>query len=111
MSESKDPGTQAVDTIYLKPPMATDRLPPLFANNVRVMGTFDAMVLHLYFVSPTRLLGASDGNPQPGVKIDGNIATIEEEPVARVALPISAAMELALLIFKNLVEGGPQLEG
>jgi hypothetical protein len=101
---------QVVDKIYLKPPLEIDRQPPPMANNVRIIGGADSMTLHLYFVSPTQFTNMVEGRPQPGVERHGNIVTIESVPVARVALPISTAVEVAVLIIKNLVEGTPQLQ-
>lgn len=96
-------------SIYITPPPATDATPPAFANQVRVIGGADAMVVHLYFVSATQVASASEGRAAPGVRKEGNTIYVESEPVARIALPLSTAAELAMLIIKNVAEGTPRL--
>lgn len=95
--------------ILIKPPPEIDATPPAFANQVRVLGGTDAMIVHLYFVSPTRLLGVEEGHPQPGVRKEKGNIVIETEPVARVSIPLTTAAELATLIIKTAVESAPSL--
>lgn len=103
-------GRPELETVILKPPDEIDRTPPPMANDVRVLGGADAMTIHLYYVSPTRLTGAFEGKPlAPGVTIHQNMLIVESEPVARVALPVTVAARLAALIVKTIAEGAPSM--
>jgi hypothetical protein len=109
MTDKNQP--KEITTIYLKPPVATDASSPPYANNIRVIGGADGLIVHCYYISSTRLFGAPEGHPQPGVSIvgDGTTAMIEAEPVARVAMSVTTAAELAFLLIKNIVEGAPEI--
>lgn len=114
MVMSKHPSNRPppqIDTIVLRPPKDTEDTPPPFANNVRVIGSADAMTVHLYFVSPTRLVDALEKRVSPGLTVRGNVLTIETEPVARVALPVSTATELALSIMTTIAENASEFQG
>jgi hypothetical protein len=95
-------------TVFIIPPEETDRKAPPFANEVRVIGVPDAMTLHMYYVSATQAYGVPEGPERTGVRRTEKSIVIESEPVARVALPITTAAELALLILRN-VANSPEM--
>jgi hypothetical protein len=97
--------------LYLRAPAEVDATPPELANHVRVLQqSDDTVMLQAYFVSPGSVHEAANGWSIPGIRIDGNTAYVERTPAARVALPISVAAELAVLLLKNVAAmGSPDL--
>ena len=66
--------------------------------------------MQAYFVSPGAVHEAANGWSIPGIRIEGDTAYVERSPAARVALPVSVAAELAVLLLKNVVAmGSPDL--
>jgi hypothetical protein len=97
--------------LYLRAPAELDATPPGLANQVRVLQqSQDTVTLQAYFVSPGSVHEAANGWSIPGIRIDGDTAYVERSPAARVALPISVAAELAVLLLKNVAAmGSPDL--
>ena len=112
MTKSNKPERAPIEiaNIFLTPPPEIERLAPPLANQVRLYGTLDALVLNLYHVSRNLMLRAADGQPVEGMRLEGSNLHIESPPVARVAIPISTALELVGLIVRQLAQGGPLLQ-
>lgn len=100
-----DPG---VETIYITPPSHAEATAPPFANQVRVIGGADAMVLQFYFVSPGQMLKASLGEQIPNMKRQGNELHVESMPVARVAIPFTVAAALMAALAET-TSGGVEM--
>ena len=97
--------------LYLRAPSELDATPPALANHVRVLQQSpDTVTLQAYFVSPGCVHEAANGWSIPGIRIEGDTAYVERSPAARVALPITVAAELAMLLLKNVAAmGSPDL--
>jgi hypothetical protein len=109
--EPKEKSLPMPPILYLRAPAEIDATAPDLANHVRVLQqSADTVTLQAYFVSPGSVHEAANGWSIPGVRIEGDTAYVERVPVARVALPISVAAELAVLLLKNVVAtGSPDL--
>jgi len=93
--------------LYVRAPDEVDATPPALANQVRVLQqSADTVTLQAYFVSPGSVQEAANGWSIPGVRIEGDTAYVERPPAARVALPVSVAAELAVLLLKNVATMG-----
>jgi hypothetical protein len=93
--------------LYLKPSVDIDATPPPLANHVRVLSNaLDGVTVQAYFVSPTSVEEAANGWTIPGIRIEEDTAYVETTPAARVALPLSVAADLAILILKNVTAMG-----
>src|SRR5262249_43140666 len=87
-------------TLYLRAPDEFDARPPELVNQVRVLQqSGDTVTLQAYFVSPLSIHEVANGREIAGIRIDGDTAYVERAPAARVALPISVAADLALLLY------------
>lgn len=95
--------------MHVRPPASTDQVAPPIANQVRVVTTGDAVIIHAYYVNPTAIEAAAEGREQPHIKIEGDTAYVEVEPVARIALPLSVAGDLLGLLARNLAYLGPKV--
>jgi hypothetical protein len=93
--------------LSITPPRETEKTPPPLANQVRVIQSSDALTIHAYFLSPTLMDAVARGEPDTGIRIEGDIAFIEANPAARFALPLTVAVTLAELLISNLVSIGP----
>ena len=59
------------------------------------------MRLEFFYIAPTRLRAALEGRGVEGVDRHGERATVRSEPVARVSLPATVAVELLLRIVET----------
>src|SRR5438445_10598367 len=100
--EPKKNGLPAPPILYIRAPDELDATPPGLANQVRVLQQSpDTVTLQAYFVSPGSVHEAANGWSIPGIRIEEDTAYVERSPTARVALPISVAAELAVLLLRN----------
>lgn len=93
--------------LSITPPREIETSPPPMANQVRVITTADVVTIHAYFMSPTLMDAALSGQPETGIRVEGDIAYIEAVPAARFSLPLTVSVALAELLIKNLQTMGP----
>lgn len=98
-------------TILVLPPKALEDVPPTLANEVRVIGGADSMTLHFYYVDPIRVeLHVAGHSLSPSIERKNDVLMIRSEPLAKIALPTTVAMDMVLRVMKTLAEGAPQIE-
>lgn len=94
------------------PPVGQEDRPPLFVNTVVVTGGADAVVLTLYHVSPNTLTRVF----RPGVskwahvEHGSDVTTVRTEPVARVAIPLTVALDTVIEMFATIIQGIPDIQ-
>lgn len=112
-NQPKHPGQnqpKQIEVVFIKPPKDIDESPPAFANQVRAIGGSDALTLHFYYISPSRIGTILGGGKDDRMSVSGNTLTIESEPVARVAVPLSVVTQLIATLAESLVGGLPELQ-
>lgn len=102
MTTSELTSAPAIEALRILPPAETVDRPPPFATHVRVVGGLDAATLEFFYVAPERLAQALAGTSGQGVEVEGPVATVRSEPVARVVVPLTVSLELVA----QLVEAG-----
>lgn len=98
-----------IDTVFIRPPIQVECTAPSFANEVRVIGGADATTIHFYFVSPARIATVVNGGRDEKITVAGNTMTIEAEPVCRVSIPLTTAVNLLAALSETIVGGVPIL--
>lgn len=86
-------------------------MPPQLSNTVVVSGGTDAVVLTFYYVSSNTVARAFGGlSNWAHVERHGEVATIRNEPVARIALPFSVTLDVLADMVETLVRGAPDVQ-
>ncbi|MFO0762602.1 MAG: hypothetical protein U0359_39545 [Byssovorax sp.] len=107
-----DTPAKSPEFIEIELPAATeDRQAPI-ANFVNVGGGGDVFTLDFFFVPDSKIArilgGKHEGLP---LRVEGETAHLQVEPVARATLPLSAATELAADLFEKIAQKVPELQG
>lgn len=100
-----------ITSLAIRAPLESENTPPALSNYVSVSGATDALILEFFYTSQASRLRALRGEFGGVVEegLDGEVV-VRSEPVARVALPISAAVEMFLDAFRVAVEEAPDLK-
>lgn len=92
-------------------PATEERQAPL-ANFVNVNGSGDVFTLDFFFVPESKIDRILGGKHEGlALRVEGETAHLQAEPVARATLPLSAATELAADLFEKIAQKVPELQG
>ncbi|WP_434042709.1 MULTISPECIES: hypothetical protein [Sorangium] len=93
------------------PPPGKEDVPPQLSNTVVISGGTDALVLTFYYHSPNTLSRAAGSVPKwPHIERAGDLVTVRGEPIARVALPFTVAVDTVVDMVESLVNGAPDVQ-
>ncbi|HZL93673.1 MAG TPA: hypothetical protein VFB99_08515 [Vicinamibacterales bacterium] len=63
-----------------------------------------------YYFTDATITRAVGGQPAAGVERHGETVTVRGEPIARVALPLTVALDMLASIVENVADGIPFLQ-
>lgn len=86
--------------------------PPQLTNTFVVTGGTDTLILTFYHISPNTLTRAfgDEEVKWPNVERHGDLVTIRSEPIARVALPFTVAVDMIAEMVESAIGGVPELQ-
>lgn len=99
-----------VGRLEFAPPVDTEDRPPSLATHVQVAGGADAFVLTFYHVSDHTMRRVFRPNESGGaIERKGDHVTVRTDPIARVAVPLSVALEMFVAMFETAGESVPRI--
>lgn len=104
--------------LQLLPPKEEESNPPTYVNEFRVLGTAESLSINFHFVSTSQILATGEAmNPsgdtrklEPYMSVSGDCLEVRLPAVARVTMPTTSAMSLAVSILETVIEGAPALQ-
>jgi hypothetical protein len=91
------------------PPEEAEERPPAPANFVNVSGDGALIALDFFYVPPAKLARLVAGETTEDTQRTDSSVTLRSEPVARVALPLTSAADLAIALIERIDEALPEL--
>jgi hypothetical protein len=89
---------------------AGEDVSPTCANFANVSGDGDMLAVDFFYIHPSRVQRIFNGqDPGPDAERDGDTVVVKRDPVARLAIPMTTAAELAIELLERLGEGAPNI--
>jgi hypothetical protein len=102
-----------ISRLEYAPPLGQEDRPPLLANNVQITGGSDALVLTFYHISPNtmmRVFGHQPISHGQSIERNGETAIVRSEPIARIALPFTVALDMLAEMVGTAIQGVPDIQ-
>jgi hypothetical protein len=111
MTEERQDEDVFPEGLALRPPVEQEDTPPSYANQVRVYGGTDAVIIEFYYMNHAKYFDAMRGVlTAPNTSRQGNMLQVRTVPVARVAIPLTSAADLITNVMSTVVGGAPTLQ-
>lgn len=108
--ENQDNPAAELKYLEIAPPPGQENRPPMVVSHVDVSGGADTLIITFYYVDQSTMRGAVSGEPTTNVERRGDKAIIRSEPIARVALPVTVALQLFGSAVDTITDGIPELQ-